>query len=108
VVPWSRTHNDAIENLVLCDLRCNQVKSDRLPCPRLVERYLDHLDSMAGPKDDSERAGLLSDQRSTRLGLRSALLFGPNIQDCFEILDGSPTVVRVDQHAWRAVEARLR
>jgi hypothetical protein len=108
VIPWSRTHNDAIENLVLCDLGCNQAKSDWLPCPRLVGRYLDHLDSMAEHKVDAERAGLFSDQRSTRLGLRSAVLFGPSMQDCFEVLDGSPTVVRVDRQAWRAVAARLR
>ena len=28
VAPWSRTHNDAVQNLVLTDAECNAVKSD--------------------------------------------------------------------------------
>lgn len=43
-IAWSRTMNDAIENLVLADSRCNLRKSDYLCSPNLVDRWLIRLD----------------------------------------------------------------
>lgn len=43
-VPWARTMNDAIENLVLADSSCNLRKSDWLPGPELVDRWIARLE----------------------------------------------------------------
>jgi hypothetical protein len=43
VLPWSRLPNDAVENLVAADSRCNNDKRDRLLVRRHVERWLEHL-----------------------------------------------------------------
>jgi hypothetical protein len=42
-VPWSRWPNDAIENLVLAHAACNGHKSDRIPGPRPLQRWVVRL-----------------------------------------------------------------
>lgn len=39
-IPWARTANNAIENLVVADHRCNHAKSDYLADVRHVERWV--------------------------------------------------------------------
>ncbi|MFP5328413.1 MAG: HNH endonuclease domain-containing protein, partial [Acidimicrobiia bacterium] len=42
-VPWARTMNDAVENLVLTDGQCNLRKSDYLCSPAVVNRWIERL-----------------------------------------------------------------
>src|SRR5205823_3406486 len=64
VMPWSRTWNDAIENLALCHKTCNERKSDRFLSPALLAARLDFLEEH---RDELElaaaSASLVSDLR---------------------------------------------
>lgn len=54
--PWARTMIDSLENLVLADSTCNLRKSDSLPAPALVERWVarvrDHGTRLAAAADE--------------------------------------------------------
>jgi 5-methylcytosine-specific restriction endonuclease McrA len=44
LIPWSRHPNDAVENLVPADPRCNNDKRDQLPATTHVARWIKQLD----------------------------------------------------------------
>ncbi len=67
VVPWSRTHNDAVQNLVLTDAECNAVKSDLPISAALARRWRKHLDqNRKALQDVAMRSGRPSDERLSR------------------------------------------
>lgn len=66
VTPWVVYRNDALENLVLVDKRCNQSKSDWLIGPASVMRYLRHLvDHRSVLLEIGSAAGWLNDELGT-------------------------------------------
>jgi hypothetical protein len=101
VVAWSRTHNDAIENLVLCDSKCNEKKSDRLPSATLIFKYLEYLDMQrARLVAGAEGKGLMSDRRATLLALHAAILYGPSEAECFDVIEGESVVRTGSRTEW--------
>lgn len=44
-IPWSRWPNDAVENLVIAHASCNSHKSDHIPGPLPLERWVERLAS---------------------------------------------------------------
>ncbi len=79
VVPWSRSMNDAVENLVLADGPCNLRKSDYLCSPDLVVRWIERLRMRRTElADAAQAAGWTSAMART---IRSAVVqyeaFGP-------------------------------
>ncbi len=78
VIPWSRHPNDAIENLVPADRRCNTAKSDSLPAVGHVARWRNghvaRAEDLAGLADST---GWLSDLEHTLAVVRSTYRYLP-------------------------------
>jgi len=71
-IPWSRHPNDAIENLVPADRRCNGAKSDSLPARSHVTRWVEQLTSASNELADlATQCGWTSDRLHTVNVVRS-------------------------------------
>jgi len=57
VLPWSRWPNDAMENLVLTDRRCNNDKRDRLVAIKHIHRWVERLEGQG-----ADLAGIAASQ----------------------------------------------
>jgi hypothetical protein len=107
-IPWAATMNDAIENLVLTDGRCNLRKSDHLPTPAIVARWLDRLEHHAPELCDAAQAtGWPSALART---LRTAAVqyerFG--VDDVTPAWDGSAVIVTEVRSAGDLIRTRSR
>ncbi len=72
IIPWTRHPNDAIENLVPADRRCNGAKSDSLPAIGHIARWAEQLTTRRGDLAALVKStGWVSDQAHTRAVVRS-------------------------------------
>jgi 5-methylcytosine-specific restriction endonuclease McrA len=55
-MPWSRWPNDAVENLVIAHSSCNSHKSDHIPGPVPLERWVDRISAHGSELVDSAAA----------------------------------------------------
>jgi len=62
-VPWSRWPNDAVENLVMAHASCNSHKSDHIPGPLPLEKWVKRL---AAHSDDLAQAAMATAWRTDR------------------------------------------
>ena len=72
-VPWSRTGDNAVQNLVVAHAKCNRSKSDTLAGVRHVERWARRNDERAaGLRDIARMKGWIEDSVRTHLLARGA------------------------------------
>lgn len=104
VVPWSISRNDAIENLVLTDSKCNQTKSSHLPDTALTVRWLKYLqNSIKDLAAVAEKFSIRSDPITSRAWMRSQYyLMAEHSNNClFTVFEGRPAVVRFGTEDFR-------
>lgn len=72
-VPWSRWPNDAVENLVIAHSSCNSHKSDHIPGPVPLERWVDRLSVHSGDLADVAAATKWRSDRLRTVSLARSL-----------------------------------
>jgi hypothetical protein len=99
LIPWSRFPNDAIENLVPADPRCNNAKSDTLPAIPHVSRWAKQIEaSRSDLREMAQQSRWLTDSPHTLAIARSTyrhLATGTPLwleRGRVELFDGSSTV----------------
>lgn len=101
VVPWSLSRNDAIENLVLSDLRCNQIKSSMIPDSSLTHRWVRFVEASAEDHVEiAKRFSLRTDPLTSLAWMRSQYRLAADHPGWtfFTISAGEPKVITV---RWR-------
>lgn len=93
VVPWSRSHNESVPNLVLTDARCNNTKSDLAIAPRLARRWLQHLHQNRDQLERlAEASNTPSDEPLTRAWASSAMELTMGSETlAFDVTNSKPT-----------------
>ena len=95
VVPWSRSLNNNIENLVISDGYCNSIKSDRLISPTLARRWASHVDRNRDTFKGLARSNNLHFAPNESLAwLISLTRTATGEVDYFDVSYGEPTVRR--------------
>ncbi|MDX8152091.1 HNH endonuclease signature motif containing protein [Patulibacter brassicae] len=97
-IPWSRSGDDGLDNLVVACRRCNNAKRAFLAGPRHLEPFLERNRGYAGDLESLARErSWPKDRPRTEATVRSAYLIGADLRTLWEC-GGSPDKARLQPY----------